>query len=414
MKTDKRKDSKRRVLKEGEYERPNGTYEYRWRDKQGKRKVVYAKTLDELRDKENDVLKIILNGRRVIDKSLTIDDLYDRWAQLKRGLKDNTFQNYQYMYKQFVQGGFGSSKVCDVKKSDVRAFYINLHDGKHLKVNTIDCIHTVLHQVLEIGVEDEYLQSNPSDNALRELKKAHNMETGKRKALTLAQQKIFEKFLQIPQYRHWQPIFLTMLYTGMRVGEITGLQWSDVDFENGFISVNHTLVYYPQEVGESSRKSGFHINTTKTAAGFREIPLLSVVKTMLQQEKEYQMFTGVSCEAYVDGYNDFIFVNRFGHLQHQGTLNKALRRMIRDCNYLQIDKGEETLPPFSCHNLRHTFATRLCEAGVNLKAVQEILGHKDFSVTMDVYTDATRELKSREAISLEDFFRRTNEESENN
>lgn len=82
--------------------------------------------------------------------------------------------------------------------------------------------------------------------------------------------------------------------------------------------------------------------------------------------------------------------NRFGNTQHQGTLNKALRRIIRDCNYKQLDKNKETLPPFSCHNLRHTFTTRMCEAGVNIKAMQDILGHADAETTMNIYAEATR------------------------
>ena len=80
----------------------------------------------------------------------------------------------------------------------------------------------------------------------------------------------------------------------------------------------------------------------------------------------------------MDGYTDFIFINRFGGVQHQGTLNKALRRIIRDCNYEVLDKGGKdlvTLPRFSNHSLRHTFTTRMCEAGVNIKAMQDILGH---------------------------------------
>lgn len=114
---------------------------------------------------------------------------------------------------------------------------------------------------------------------------------------------------------------------------------------------------------------------------------------------------GLKCKVTVDGYTDFIFVNRFGNLQHQGTLNKALRRIIRDCNDLQL-AGEEKkpvlLPRFSCHSLRHTFTTRLVEAGVNLKVVQDTLGHKDFSTTMNIYTDVTRELKQREFDNLQE------------
>lgn len=117
----KRKDNKNRVLKEGEYQRKNGTYEYKWRDKSGKRHSIYAETLDELRNKELDILRDILNGTQTQTTNLTINDIYYRWVQLKRGLKDNTFTNYKYMYTQFVEPSFGNFKLKDLKRSDVRA-----------------------------------------------------------------------------------------------------------------------------------------------------------------------------------------------------------------------------------------------------------------------------------------------------
>lgn len=125
-----------------------------------------------MREKENDVLRDILDGIKADKNSLTINDLYYRWVNLKKGLKDNTFQNYQYMYRQFVEEDFGKIKVVDLKRTDVRAFYNSLLDSRHLKVSTIDSVHTVMHQVLELGVEDDYLRYNPSDNALKELKRA--------------------------------------------------------------------------------------------------------------------------------------------------------------------------------------------------------------------------------------------------
>ena len=102
MAVERRKDNKGRVLKEGEHQRQNGTYEYKWRDKRSKRHSVYAKTLEELREKEIDVLRDVLDGVRNDKGNLTINDLYNLWVQLKKGLKDNTFSNYQYMYTQFV------------------------------------------------------------------------------------------------------------------------------------------------------------------------------------------------------------------------------------------------------------------------------------------------------------------------
>lgn len=406
MAIERRKDNKNRVLKEGEYQRANGTFEYKWRDKTGKRHSVYAKTLDELREKEIDVLRDVLDGIRADKNDITINDLYYRWIQLKKGLKLNTFQNYKYMYTQFVEPNFGKTHIVDLKRSDVRAFYNHLADIQHVKVNTIDNIHTVLHQVLELGVEDEYLRYNPSDNALKELKRAHNNDAEKRRALTVPEQKLFEQFLgKEGQYHRWYPIFIVMMWTGMRVGEITGLRWCDIDLDDETISVNHTLVYFDKG---GSERCGFAINTPKTKAGERTIPMLPKVKEAFLVEKEYQKECGLECNVVVDGYKDFIFINRFGGVQHQGTLNKALRRIIRDCNYEVLDKGEKdlvTLPRFSNHSLRHTFTTRMCEAGVNIKAMQDILGHADAETTLQIYADATKDMKKAEMINFEDYFR---------
>ena len=392
MAIERRKDNKNRVLKEGEYQRTCGTYEYKWRDKRGNRHSISAVTLEELREKEIDVLRDVLDGVKADKNNLTINDLYNSWIQLKRGLKDNTFSNYKYMYTQFVEPDFGKNKLVDLKRSDVRGFYNFLAEERHIQVNTIDSIHTVLHQVLELGVEDDYLRYNPSDNALKELKKARNFETKRRRALTVPEQELFESFLSKQgQYHRWYPIFIIMLYTGMRVGEITGLRWCDIDLEDETISVNHTLVYYDKRDEE---RCTFSINTTKTKAGDRTIPMLPKVKDAFLMEKEYQEECGLRSKAVVDGYRDFIFVNRFGNVQHQGTLNKALRRIIRDCNYdvLDRDHSEDVtiLPKFSNHSLRHTFTTRMCEAGVNIKAMQSILGHADAETTLDIYAEATK------------------------
>lgn len=109
-------------------------------------------------------------------------------------------------------------------------------------------------------------------------------------------------------------------------------------------------------------------------------------------------------------FDSFIFVNRFGNVQHQGTLNKALRRIIRDCNFEILDKDHRDnaviLPKFSNHSLRHTFTTRMCEAGVNIKAMQDILGHADAETTMQIYAEATKDLKKSELINFEEYFDR--------
>lgn len=239
---------------------------------------------------------------------------------------------------------------------------------------------------------------------LKELKQAHNFSIEKRRALTIQEQQLFLNFLKTnAKYNHWYPVFAVMLGTGMRVGEIVGLRWNDIDFKENTISVNHTLVYYNK--GDNNGCS-FAINTPKTQAGIRTIPMLKSVKEAFLLEKEYQAEAGLSCRAKIGRFRDFIFINRFGDVQHQGTLNKAIKRIIRDCNDAVLEKGEDDavlLPPFSCHTLRHTFATRMCENKVNIKVIQEVLGHKDFTTTMDIYTDATKDLKQSEFDTLSDM-----------
>lgn len=405
----KRKDKSRIVLRTGEGQRPNGTYEYRWTERGGTRRRVYAKTLEELREKEKQIQKYKCDGIKAEARYLTVNDVFDIWRQLKRGLKDNTFQNYQYMYNMFVRPNLGKQRVSSLKKSDVKRFYNMLADERCLQASTIDSVHTVLHQVLDMAVDDSYLRVNPSNNVLKELKQSHIFKTEKRRGLTKAEQELLLSFLQRNHtYSHWYPIIAVMVGSGLRVGEVTGLRWCDIDLEEGIIDVNHTLVYYDHRVTEGKKGCYFNINTPKTKAGTRQVPMLDFVREAFIMEREYQEALDIRCTITIDGYSDFIFVNRYGHTQHQATLNKAIRRIIRDCNdevLLKEEKNPVLLPHFSCHSLRHTFTTRMCEAGVNVKVIQDALGHADISTTLNIYADVTKELKKDEFADLDLFFK---------
>lgn len=405
----KRQDKNRTVLKKGETQRGNGTYDFRWTDPFGKRHSVYAPTLAELRDKENEILRDSLDEIKADGRYLTVDELYARWCELKRGLQDNTFKNYKYMYETYVKPSkISRYKVVDVKKSDIKAFYNNLYDDQRLKITTLDNIQTVLHEVFAIALDDELIRKNPTDKALQELKKAHKGDSEKRQSLTIKQEQILLDYLKrTPQYNHWYPIFQVMVATGMRVGEATGLRWCDIDLEDEIIDINHTLVYFSHE-----KKGGCYFAVhpiPKTKAGIRKIPMQPCVKGAFIMEKARQEELGLSCKSKIDGYTDFIFINRNEEVQHNGTLNKAIRRIIRDCNDEILLKNpdadsSELLPHFSCHSLRHTFTTRLCEADVNPKTIMYLLGHSSIEVTMDIYADCTKEMAYKALDTIQDFY----------
>ena len=406
-----RKDDRRKKLKKGEGQRDNGSYYFRWTAPDGSRQIIYAKTLEDLRYKESNIEKDILDGIKTEARNITVNDLYDLWKSLKRGIKDNTFSNYKYLYESYVrQTVFGKKKVSSIKKTDVKKYYNYLIDERGLKISTVDGIHNIIHQVFQLAVDDDYIRKNPSDNVLKEMKRSQDYLTEKKKALTIDQQNLFLSYLKnSTQYNHWYPIFATMIGTGMRVGEIIGLRWCDVDMDGGTIDINHTLVYYQHHPDDKNSKTGCYatINSPKTKNSNRIIPVVGMVKEALMIEKRNQELRGVESVDVIDGYDDFIFLNRYGKTHRSNALNKAINRIIRDCNDKQLTENPDTdnlLPAFSCHTLRHTFTTRMCEAGVNVKVIQSILGHKDITTTLNIYADVTKEMQIKELSTLNSLF----------
>lgn len=154
-------------------------------------------------------------------------------------------------------------------------------------------------------------------------------------------------------------------------------------------------------------KCYFSVNTTKTEAGSRIIPLLPEVRKALLDEKAYQQEAGLVCQANIDGYTDFVFLNRYGNPHNPQTINRTIKRITLAYNEEETELSDMEnreavlIPPFSCHNLRHTFCTRYCENETNLKIIQEIMGHKDIATTMEIYAEATKDAKVKSFENLE-------------
>jgi len=397
-----RKDAAGRKLKDGERQRPNGSYEYRWTDKIGKRHSIYAVTLKELREKESKVTLDELDGIQISSNYLTVNDWYAKWKGLKKGLKENTFQNYQYMYNQYVSGTFGKMKLKQVKRSDVKKFYNDLHEKAGLKVRTIESVHIVVYQVFELAVNDDVIRYNPCEKALKELKNAFP-EVEKKKGLSIEEESTFLRFVEANnRYSRWYPVLVTLFRTGMRIGECMALTWEDIDFEAKTIRVCKTLEYF-KLVDENTHTKEIH--TPKTVAGIRHIPMLPEVIAALEEERELQKLLGVKCIETINGVTDFVFLNRYGKTLCRESINRTIHRIVRECNMaIELKQFDGVfLPKFSCHSTRHTFATRLNEAGINLKAAQSMLGHVDVSTTLNIYTDSTKSLMDQAIMEFGDF-----------
>ena len=377
----------RYVLRPNEYERTDRKgFTFHWRDKYGHQHKISALTLKELRQREKEIQRDELDGLHTSRKRNTLNDFYDVWKKNKRGLKQNTYSNYVWMYDTFVSQTLGKRKISDIKESDVRTFYNELFD-KGIAVNTLDNIQTVLHQVFQVAVQDDAVRRNVTDGVLKELKSANPRK--KKKALTPEE---LQRFREVIADTVWYPVFTVMSWTGMRVGEISGLTWDDIDYEKNVIHVRRTLVYYKdQDSGKMERR----LNTGKTPAAFRDLPLNDHIRDALDYQKEKCL----PCTAAIDGVSGFIFSTRFKDTQSQQTLNRAIKRIVKDAN--SEKDAPVLLPDFSCHILRHTYATNLARAGVNQAVAMYLMGHTDISTTVEVYTDVQKDMAAKGDAQLQ-------------
>lgn len=342
---------------------------------------------------------------------MTLNELYDRFIEQKYDLKPSTKVNYLYMYNHFVRPTFGKRLIGKIKYSDVKKFYYRIILDEEMKANTLDSIHTQLHPAFQMAVRDGLLRQNPTDGLMAEIKKSHIWEDNPRHALTIPQQKAYMDYLKAHrEYQGWVPIITVLLGTVMRIGECIGLRWDDLDFEKRIISVNHTFIYRPDE----NRKSVKHISTPKTISGRRTIPMIDEVFNAFLDEYEIQKCIGFSSEE-IDGYSNFVFVTATGTVYLPNAVNRAIERTRVAYNKEEIEKAEKEdrepliIPHFSAHSLRHTFTTRLVEAEVNIRVIQNLCGHSRSDVTLDIYTTVTKELKQAE---FDDFQKKLKEKKQ--
>ena len=218
---DKRRDNKGRILRQGELQRNDGKYEYRYEDLNGERRSVYSWKLVEtdkipngkrkcvaLRDMEKAIQRDLDDGINTFAANrMTLNRLFDEYIESKYELKASTRTNYKYMYNKYVREDIGTRNISSIKFSHIKKFYIHLMRDVGFKPNSLENIHTVLHPVFTIAVRDGLIRTNPTDGVMADIKKSHDWEKPKRHALTVPQQEAFVGFIKSNyKYRHWLPV----------------------------------------------------------------------------------------------------------------------------------------------------------------------------------------------------------------
>lgn len=396
----KRTDNKGRILRTGEMQRSEDQrYIYRYNDLSGKRKTVYALTLAELREKEKKIERDLQDGIDSSKGNMTLNELFQVYMGTKTELRESTRCNYLAVWKNAIQESvLGNMKISQIKRIHIQSFYAGLIK-QGLSENTIKLYHSLIHPTLELAVDSDIIRKNPS----KDCKKGISSTKKERGAMTRKEQKIFLGFIKDSNiYSVYYPMIIFALSTALRVGELTGLRWTDVDFKENVIHVRQQLIY--KNLGDGCK---FHIQDLKTEAGRRDIPLTENARKSLIKQKEFCLLLGKGIKQQkIDGINDFVFTNTQGKPYATNAINFILNNVVKAYNTKEIEQARkerrkaELLPHISAHILRHTACTRLAESGLEPKVLQYIMGHTNVAVTLNIYThlDFTQIQKKMEAV----------------
>lgn len=367
--SEKRRDNKGRLLRTGESQRKDLTYEYRYTDATGKRKSVYAKNLQELRRREDQIQKNVDDSINYCEGSINVIELVERYVALKQGVRHATKVGYNFVLNLIRKEDFCYRRINTIKVSDAKLWLMKLQrDGRGY--STITSVRGVVKPAFQMACDEDIIRKNPFAFSLAGV--VVN-DSQKRVALTPDQQKTFMDFVkEDSHYSRYYDEFNVLLGTGMRVSEFCGLTMEDLDFANRKIRVEKQLI--------RENKGAYHVEKTKTESGVRFIPMSDEVfqslKNILKNRKKPQK------EMMVDGCTGFLLLDKNGnpklalHLEHHMQWTMKKYRKTRT----------EPLPTVTPHVLRHTFCTNMANAGMDL---QYLMGHADAGVTLNVYTHAS-------------------------
>ncbi len=374
---ERRKDNKGKVLNKGETQRKDGTYMYRYYDAHKERKTIYAPTLNELRIKEKEINKDILQGIYTTD--MTLNQIFDRYLEQNVNIKPRTKFKYRTEYDRWIGNSWiGKYKLNQLVKSDIVLFYKELSE-KGYSNGTIKCIHKYINGILEMAFEDDMIRRNFAKKCIDPYKKIST-----RTALTKRETDLFLTACENARWGYNYLLgFKLMLLTGLRVGEMTGLTWNDIDLKNRTINVDHQFIQ-----GDDKSRTSYHIDATKTTNGKRKVPMSDDVYELLKELKETTYFDSLKFNSCVDGYKGFVLHTRSGLPILTARFNEYAHKIVNEYN----TNHEEKLPNITCHICRHTFCTRMAELNMNPNALIKIVGHASYKTTENVY------------ISVEDDF----------
>lgn len=380
--SEKRKDSKGRVLKTGESQRKDGIYQYRYKDNDNVRRTIYAGTLQELRNKEKEIEQYLSKGISYYSGSVKLRDAIEKLFSLKRKWKDSTRHTMQMYLKTLETRKIYNMPINKIKVVDCKELFTELYDEGY-SFGSISSIRTILKMTFDMACENDVLAKNPCSFPLKDVIDDNTPDVV---ALTEEQEKSLLNFLQTDTIgKRYYNTFVILLGTGMRISEYAALTKKDIDFDNNCIHVNKQIT---KAVGE------LKVTSPKSKNAYRDIPMTNAVRWCVMSLINNR--DPLVKEVMIDGHVGFLNVTRSGrprcHSEYADNFRKVMERYNK-----QADIKIERCTP---HVLRHTFCTKCIAQKMDVKTVQYLMGHSDASITLNIYADEVSENIQRDMTKL--------------
>lgn len=378
-----RRDNKGRKLFNGESQRKDGKYEYKYQDAWGKRKTVYSWKLTptdrvpagkrddiSLREKIKQIQKDLNSNITPDGGNFTVLELVEKYISQKTGVRHNTRSNYNFVVNVIKKEAFGQKRIDKIKVSDAKEWLIKMQQIDGRGYSSIHTIRGVVRPAFQMAVDDDLLVKNPFEFQLNTVVVNDSVT---REAITRQQERDFLEFVKNDKHfcKYYDGIYI-LFKTGLRISEFVGLKKKNLDFENSRIIIDHQL--------QRTRDMKYIIEDTKTESGERMVPMTPEVKEAFQRILANRKNPKV--EPMVDGYSGFLFLDKNGRPMVALHWEKYFQH-IRE-KYNKIYRVQ--MPKVTPHVCRHTFCSNMAKSGMNPKTLQYIMGHSDISVTLNTYT----------------------------
>ena len=345
-----------------------------------KRRSVYGKSQAEVRRKLAEIEVKMDNGTYVAPQKITLGEWVDIWLKEYTGnIKSSTRASYEQRVRVHIKPYLGRFRLTALTTQIIQTFYNELQTKENLSPKTVRNTHVALHRALEIARKLGYINANPADLVI-----LPRMEP--KKVRTLDKDELIDFLTEIKGHKY-EPLLFTTVFTGLRLGEVLGLTWDCIDFDNNTITV--------EKQHGRDRVTGEYVFTSIKNDQTRILTVAEEVMNVLREHKRNQRLMAKEAGKAWSNPKNLVFTTETGRYIENKMLYMYFKRVMKKIG----------MSDMRFHDLRHTYAVNSLKAGDDIKTLQENLGHATASFTLSTYAHATPNMKQECARRMDTFIR---------